>query len=84
MQTASSAIAAESKPVVGAPVLMLALGAIIGMAIAEFAGTGGLSAIAEPFSPIRNQEAVTWGAVGAGIGLVAGLLVQISRRKSSG
>ena len=55
---------------VGAWALALAFA---GAAIGEFTGLGGgLPAIAEAFSPIRNQIALGYAAVGAIIGVIVG------------
>ncbi len=60
-----------------ASLLAAAVFGTVGFFVGQYAPfTGGLAAIAEPFSPIRFQTAIGYTVVGGFIGLVLGLMVK--------
>lgn len=72
---------ASSERIIGAIILIMILGGI-GFFVGQYAPfTGGLTSIAEPFSPIRNQTAYGYAVVGGIIGMILGLMITPSKNK---
>ena len=74
----ATAMAKPRKFDAGPALFGILIGILIGAAVGEFVGSGGISAIAQPFSPVRNKDALTFGVYGAPAGLVIGLLVSVA------
>lgn len=72
----------EILEVLGTGLVFGLLVAALAFVLAQYTSIGGgVASIGRPFSPVRNELAYTYTAVGAGLGFVIGGLVGHSKKK---